>query len=71
MIYDIIKEICLKKKKSISSLEKAAGLSNGSISKWNESSPTVDKLMAVADELEVSLEELIGNKKYRSGGRTE
>jgi Helix-turn-helix. len=52
----------LKKKISVSSIEKMTGLSNGSISKWNESSPTVDKLKVVADYLEVSLEELMENK---------
>lgn len=59
LIYNKIKEICRNKKVSISFVEKKANLSCGSISKWNKSSPTIDNLKAVADVLEVSLEELL------------
>lgn len=59
MIYERIKEICAKKKISISSVERATGLSNGSISKWSESTPKVDNLLKIADYLGVTLEELI------------
>ena len=51
MIYDKIKTICNSKGISIRSVEKEAGLSNGAISKWNDASPTVDKLQAVAKVL--------------------
>ena len=59
MIYDKIKEFCRKKGVSVNSVEKAACLSNGAISKWNESSPTVDKIHAVAKVLGVKVEELL------------
>lgn len=59
MIYDKIKEICKTKGFSVMSVEKKAGLSNGSIRKWNTSSPTVDSLKAVANVLGVRVEELI------------
>lgn len=59
MIYDRIKEICEKKGISVGSVEKQAGLGNGAISKWNTSSPTIDKLKAVADVLKVSVNKLI------------
>lgn len=49
MIYDTIKALCKKKGLSVTSVEKEAGLSNGAISKWNDSSPTVDKLNAVSN----------------------
>jgi transcriptional regulator with XRE-family HTH domain len=60
LIYDKIKEICKKKGISVTCLEKQAGLSNGAISKWNNSSPTADNLQAVAKVLEVKLDELVG-----------
>jgi transcriptional regulator with XRE-family HTH domain len=59
LIYDTIKELCKKKGLSVSSVEKEAGLSNGAISKWNDSSPTVDKLNAVAKVLNVKVDCLL------------
>ena len=59
MIYDTVKYICKQKGVSVTSVEKLAGLSNGAISKWNESSPTVDNLKAVAKVLKVSVNKLI------------
>lgn len=59
MIYDKIKEICKEKGISVSSVEKEAGLGNGAISKWNESSPTLERLQAVANVLKVKLDVLI------------
>lgn len=63
LIYDTIKEICQKKGLSVSSVEKEAGLSNGAISKWNDSSPTVDRLNAVAKVLNVKVDCLISTKE--------
>ena len=48
MLYNNIKNVCKIKGISISSVEKMANLSNGTICKWNKSSPTVDNLQAVA-----------------------
>lgn len=59
MIFDKIKEICNKRGISIAYVEKQAGLSNGAIGKWKDSSPTVDKLNAVAKVLKVKIDELI------------
>lgn len=59
LIYDRIKEICKDKGVSPSSVEKKAGLGNGAITKWNAFSPSVKNLKAVADILNVSIDELI------------
>lgn len=59
LIYDKIKEICKEKGVSVASVEKKAGLSNGAISKWNNASPTVDKLNAVAKILKVKVDKLL------------
>ena len=58
-IYDKIKEICKQKGVSPYSIEKKAGLGNGAITKWNDFSPTVKNLKAVADVLEVDISELL------------
>lgn len=59
MLYDKIKEICKEKGISVAFVEKEAGLSNGIIRKWNDSSPTVDNLKAVAKVLKIGVEKLI------------
>lgn len=61
LIYDKIKEICRKKGVSVRQVEINAGLPTGAISKWNESSPTVKNLKAVADVLKVKIDKLIEN----------
>ncbi len=59
MIYDKIKQICDEKGVTVSSVEKKAGLSNGAISKWNNSSPTIENLQSVANVLKVKLEKIL------------
>lgn len=58
-IYDKIKAMCEEKGMSVRQLELAAGLKNGAISKWNDSSPTIKSLKAVADVLKVKVDKLI------------
>ena len=62
MIWERIKEIAEKQGKSITAIEKEAGLSNGLIGKWRESSPSVENLLAVAKVLNVSISELTDEK---------
>ena len=59
LIYDKIKAICEEKSLSIRQVEVAAGLKNGAISKWNDSSPTIKSLKAVADDIKVKVDKLI------------
>ncbi len=59
MLYDKIKEICKKRGVSVASVEKKAGLSNGAISKWNDVSPAVDNISAVAKILKVKVDKLL------------
>lgn len=61
-IFDNIKNICEDKGLSISALERKANIGNGTIHKWNESSPRLNKVMAVANALEIPLAELIGEE---------
>lgn len=59
MIATRIKELCKREKVSIHALEKAVGLGNGSISRWDHSEPGVMKLKAVADYFGVTVDYLI------------
>lgn len=45
---------------SINKLEKEAGLSRGSMSKWDDHAPSPDKLQKVANYFNVSISYLIG-----------
>lgn len=59
MLYDKIKQICKEKGISVRSVEKESGLSNGAISKWNEATPKVDSIQAVAKVLKVDIKKLL------------
>lgn len=59
MIYDKIKKLCKVRGISISFVEKEAGLSKATISKWNNSSPTVANLQAVAKVLNCTVDDLL------------
>ena len=59
MVYDKVKKLADKRGISIYALEREAGLPNGAISKWRESSPTLKSLQAVAGALKVTIDELI------------
>jgi transcriptional regulator with XRE-family HTH domain len=63
-IYERILEKSIEKNISIKKLEQEVGISNGIIKKWNNSSPQCNKLLLVADYLQVSIEWLITGKEY-------
>ena len=64
MLYNNIKNVCKNKGISISTVEKMANLSNGTICKWKKSSPTVDNLQAVAKVLKVSISKLLEEPEH-------
>ena len=68
MVYENEKTEADKKGMSHNALEKAAGLSKGTIAKWKTASPTIKSLLPVADVLEVKLEVLT---KGESGERND
>ena len=63
MIYDKVKSVAEEKGFTIASLEREAGLSNGTIGKWQDSVPNVDSILKVARILKVSVETLIDSKR--------
>lgn len=56
---EIIQNLCKEKGTSIFKLEKELGFGNGTIYKWDKSSPAVDKLKKVAEYLGVSTDFLL------------
>lgn len=62
MILKNISELCGKRGISIAKLEKNVGIGNGTIGRWQKTSPTVDNLKKVADYFGVTVDDLIADK---------
>lgn len=58
-----IQSLCNKKNTNFKSLEKVLHLSNGTISRWNQSKPSYDKVMKVANYFDVSIDFLITGRE--------
>lgn len=59
ILYENIKTICELKNTTITALEREVGLSVPSISKWKDGNPTIQKILLVANSLNVSIEYLL------------
>lgn len=59
MILETVKTLCEEKKINISTLEKKAGIANGTIRGWDKSSPRIVTLEKVAKVLDCSINELV------------
>lgn len=55
-----VKSLCEKEKISIRKLETAVGFSHGTIGVWNTSRPSIDRVEAVADYFDISIDQLLG-----------
>ena len=60
VVYDRVRHLCEKHNVSISRVENSVGFGNSTISKWESSSPSVEKLRKVADYFDVSVDYLMG-----------
>lgn len=61
-LYDKIKILAKERKISIRRLEEDLGYGNGSIRRWEENTPGIDKVEKVADYFGVSTDYLLGRK---------
>lgn len=59
-IKDIIRAKCKSKGISLPKLEETLGFGAGTISKWDKSAPSIDKLSKVANFFETTIDELVG-----------
>lgn len=59
----IIKSLCDKRGINIFTLEKALGIGNGNIRRWDTSRPNIDKVEAVADYFGVSVDFILEREK--------
>lgn len=54
-----IKRLCAKNNISIQKLEKALGFGNGTIARWDENRPSIDRAVLVADYFGCTVDELL------------
>lgn len=61
MIYENVKRLCEEQNTSIWALERACGIANGTIGKWNGSinAPRIDTVKAIADHFGVTVDTLL------------
>ena len=57
-----IRELCKKNNVAVSQLENNLSFGAGLISRWVKSSPTLDKIVDIADYFHVTLDEVVGYK---------
>nr|WP_302597639.1 helix-turn-helix transcriptional regulator [uncultured Cellulosilyticum sp.] len=61
-IVDKIQHLCNEKKITKNALEVELGFGRSTISKWDKSSPSMDKVQKVADYFHVSVDYLLGRE---------
>lgn len=61
-IVERIKALCKEKGTTMGTLEKELGLGNGSIRRWDEKTPGADKILLIANRLEVTTDWLLTGK---------
>ncbi|MGS0666415.1 helix-turn-helix domain-containing protein [Staphylococcus arlettae] len=64
-IGESIKTLCKANNIPFSKLEKETGISNGQISRWVASSPSVENANKVADYFNVSIDYLLGKEEQK------
>ncbi|WP_240422300.1 helix-turn-helix domain-containing protein [Listeria costaricensis] len=66
-----IKKLCTESHITIAELERKTNLSNGTIRRWNEKTPGIDKVQKVADFFNVSVDYLLGRTDLKQHGSEE
>lgn len=61
MIVGNIKRLCKENGTSLWALERATGIGNGVIARWERASPRVDSLQKVADYFGVTVDDLLSD----------
>ena len=67
---DLIRALANARGLSLTNLEITLGLGNGTISRWNKSSPNSDKLVKVADFFHVSTDYLLCREEKEPADQT-
>ena len=62
-MFKSIVDYCDKHGTTITAMERELGFGKGTISKWKNSSPSIDKVKAVADYMGCSIDDLVSEEK--------
>ena len=63
-LFNNVQMLCNENKTNFARLEKKLGFGNGTVQKWDRINPGIDKIQAVADYFDVSIDELLGREDY-------
>ena len=63
MVTENIRKLCEERNISVCALEKEVGLGNGTVGKWRNTSPRVDRLQLVANYFGVTVDELLQDRR--------
>lgn len=66
-ILDVVAQLCGEHHITLTELERRLGFGQGSIGKWKDSTPKVDKIIAIANYFHVSTDYLMGISSYDGG----
>lgn len=61
MLYKNVIKLCKEKGISVAKLERETGLGNGTIGRWEKSSPNVDNAKKIADFFGVTVDSLLAD----------
>lgn len=61
LIVSSIKQLCKSNNITVTQLEKEVGMSQGLISKWKDKTPSLDKIIDIANYFHVTLDEVVGH----------
>jgi transcriptional regulator with XRE-family HTH domain len=70
-IVNTIKTLCDDNNISIGDLERKLEFSQGLISRWDKNSPSIDKMVSVADFFQVSIDYLLGRSEIKQSTKLE
>lgn len=63
-IVNSIKSICKEHNITVTKLEETLGMSQGLISRWNKSDPSLSKIIDIAQYFNLSLDDIVGYKNF-------
>lgn len=63
---EIVKDLAEQRKMTIAEVERAAGISNGTIGKWDKQNPSIEPLQKLANFFDVSTDYLLGRSTDRA-----
>lgn len=62
-IVERVQSLCTQSKTTIKALERELNIANGSIRKWNESKPSIEKVLLISQKFNVSIDWLVTGKE--------